>query len=119
MLFLIDENIPRSLGLVFKRGNSDVEFVYDSQKLRGKSDEVILNYAHERGFIIVTRDLQFANPYFYPSRLAGLVIIRFPNEISVPALCDEVERLTADLKEVDYRNLLIIEPGLLRSRKLL
>lgn len=119
MNFLLDENTPRSLGSVFEKRGFLVEFVRDIDSLRGKSDDVIFNHGVENNAIIVTRDIDFANPLrFGLHRLPGLIILRFPNEISVEGLCREVARLTSEFQEEDFHNLIIIEPGFVRIRDL-
>ncbi|TSC77517.1 MAG: hypothetical protein G01um101424_364 [Parcubacteria group bacterium Gr01-1014_24] len=117
MLFLIDENLPFSVGAIFIERGFAVECVGDIKELRGKSDEIIFDYARGKQAIIVTRDLQFANPTrFALNKLLGVMVLRFPNEISITMLCKETERLTRDLKEEDFRQLLVIEPGSIRMR---
>lgn len=119
MLFLIDENLPGSIGDIFRRRGFRIELVSDSSVLRGKPDEAIFDYAVKHEAVIVTRDLRFADPTRFALRdIAGLVILRFPTQITINVLCDEVERLTQDLSSDDFRRLLVIEPGSLRSREL-
>lgn len=119
MTFLIDENLPASLGEVFTALGGGVECVYDNPALRGKPDEAIFEYAVTKEVIPVTRDLGFANPIRFPlSKLRGLVLIRFPNEISTSALFKEIARLAQGLPLADFHNLIVIEPGSIRKRKL-
>lgn len=47
-----------------------------------------------------------------------MVVIRFPNEVSIPKLVQEVKRLISDLEENDFLNLIVLEPGSVRKRKL-
>lgn len=69
MLFLIDENLPRTLGDVFQEKGFKVEIVQDNPELRGEPDEVIFDYAARRQAIIVTRDLGVykSQPIFFES----------------------------------------------------
>lgn len=119
MKFLIDENLPASLAQLFVELGGEVEFVYDIPALRGEPDEAIFEHAVAKGTTIVTRDLGFANPTrFLLSKLAGLVIIRFPNEISTMVMSQEIYRLVQGLSPSDFHNLIVIEPGSIRKRKL-
>lgn len=45
MKFLIDENLPPSIGEVFAQKGYEVETVVDNPALRGEPDEVIFDYA--------------------------------------------------------------------------
>lgn len=119
MLFLIDENLPVSLGGIFEKRGYSVEHVRQLKQLRGKSDEAVFNYAAGKKAIIVSRDLGFTNPVrFDLGRIGGIVVLRFPNEISMRTIRSEVERLTDGFTEQDYRRLIVVEPGSVRSRGL-
>ena len=119
MHFLIDENLPRSIGVVFTQLGFVAEHVRDTKQLHGQPDEVIFEYATENKLVIVTRDLNFANPIrFNLSKLPGIVLLRFPNDISIERMCTEVLALGHSLKEKDWNNIVILEPGSLRIRKI-
>lgn len=119
MYFLIDENLPESVGQIFAKQGAEVEYVGGLSELRGKPDEAIFEYAVKKGAIIITRDLGFTNPErFDVRRLKGIIILRFPNEISIATLCDEVERMTRDFKDADFYYLIVLEPGSMRKREL-
>ncbi len=97
MLFLIDENTTTSIGLLFEKKGFEVEYVSNSKELRGQSDEVIFNYAVHKQAGIVARDLGFTNPLrFDLTKLFGVVVLRFPNEISMATFTGEVDRLLID-----------------------
>lgn len=119
MVFLIDENLPVSVGKIFKERGFAAECINDNKELRGKSDEVIFEYAITHKMIIVTRDLGFANPMrFALNKASGMIILRFPSVISIVKLCDEAKRLISSLTEKDFQQLIIIEPGIIRMRPL-
>ncbi len=95
------------------------ECVSDLEELRGQSDASIFEYAIKKKAIIVTKDLRFANPtQFKLGKVPGLVIIRFPNEISLVAFFKEFKRLVAFLEEKDFEQLVVVSPGLVRVRSL-
>lgn len=119
MLFLIDENLPETIGKVFTDRGFQVESVKSLPQLHGQPDEVIFNYAVEQQAIIVTRDLDFANPLRFDLRnLLGIIILRFPNEISMTKMIQEVKNLFIDFAETDFHALIIASPGSIRKRRL-
>ncbi|MBI2644165.1 MAG: DUF5615 family PIN-like protein [Candidatus Wildermuthbacteria bacterium] len=121
MIFLIDENITSSIRILFEEKGFEAECVKNIQELRGQPDEVVFDYAVAKQAVIVTKDLGFANPTRFPlTQLLGLVVLRFPNEVSVTTLYKEVERLIEGMEEQDFRKrIIVIEPGSVRSRPLL
>ena len=120
MRFLIDENLPTSLGQELLKLGVEVECVYDKPMLRGKSDEAIFDYLISNNLILLTCDVGFVNPLrFQLSKAAGLVLIRFPNEISTATLVKEISHFIQDLKSEDFsRNLIVMEPGSIRKRRI-
>lgn len=119
MRILIDEDLPRALEVVFFARGFEVQRVKNIPTLRGQPDEVIFDFAAHSQSIIVTGDLDFPNPQRFPiDTLPGMMLLRFPNEMPVDVICEEVTRLIADVAEKDFSNLLIIEPGHLRIRAL-
>ncbi len=119
MRVLIDENLPTSVGGMFRERGFAVTSVGEHAKLRGKPDEIIFEYAVQTQAIIVTRDLRFANPTRFPlHKLSGIVALRFPNDVSIAGLCNEARRLMREFREEDFRQLVVIEPGSVRMRPL-
>lgn len=119
MFFLIDENLPTSLAEIFMNRGYSVECVRNQKQLQGQPDEVVFNYAVEKDGIIVTRDLGFTNPLrFELSKLKGIIILRFPNDISIKILKIEVARLIEEFKDKDFQQLVVVEPGSVRIRKI-
>ncbi len=120
MRFLIDENLPLSLGSIFKQNRHEAEFVKNTKELRGKPDEVIFEYAATNGLMIVTRDLNIANPIrFKLEKVIGIVVLRFPNDVSIERIIQEIGNVMSQLTEEQWRQLVVIEPGSVRLRKLL
>lgn len=78
--------------------------MHDLKEFRGRPDEDIFAYAVEREAVVVTRDVRFANPLRFPlGKITGIIVLRFPNDVSIAALCGEMKRLIADLKEEDLK----------------
>ena len=119
MQFLIDENLPKLIGSVFEDFGFEISFVRNIENLRGQTDEVIFKYASLNKNIIVTRDVNFVNPFrFNLKELPGIILIRFPNEISVKGMCAEIMKLLKPFKKKHWHNIIILEPGSARLRKL-
>jgi len=119
MLFLVDENLPIFIATSLAANGHQIQHVIKVNELRGKPDEAIFDYARQNRAIIITRDIRFANPTRFPlHHLKGMVLIRFPNDISMKTLINQFEKMTKGFQDNDYENLLVIEPGGIRKRKL-
>ncbi len=115
--FLIDEDMPRSTAKLLREAGFESLDVRDIG-LRGAKDDVIYNRAQEENCIIITGDLGFANNLRYPlGSHPGILIARFPNEMSP----DKLNRILIDaIKSVQEDlpgNLTIIEPDKVRIRR--
>lgn len=76
MLFLIDENLPFSIGYSFQKKGHEIIHAGKIQELRGKSDEVLFDYAVKNRAIIITRDLDFSNPTTFDLiKISGMVVV--------------------------------------------
>jgi len=118
MKVLIDENLPVSMGACFV--NRGWEIVHAAEtELRSQPDEVLFDYAARHQALVTTRDVRFASLIRFPlDQLAGIVVVRFPQTVSIQNLVRECTRLLADLQEDDFRNLIVVEPGGVRMRPL-
>lgn len=117
MKFLIDADLPYSLKKIFKKHKHDVLDVRDSY-LSSATDENIFRYAKDNKYVIVTRDLGFAEMLTKKKGL-GLILIRLPFYFTVDKINKVVDEF---LKVVDIKNLVntitVIELGRYRIRKL-
>jgi len=118
MRFLIDEDMHRSIAIVLQELGHDV---LDSRDvgLRGKSDQAIFKYAQEHQAVILTADLDFGDTVEFPlGGHYGIVLIRFPNEMSTTKINEQVRENFASLKDQEVPgNLIVISPGKVRIRK--
>ena len=97
----------------------EVEHVRRLDQLRGQPDEILFQYAVSKKSIIVTRDLNFANIVrFELYKLPGIVVLRFPNDIPLKVMCQEIKRLASGFKEDNWHNIVILTPGSARLRRL-
>jgi predicted nuclease of predicted toxin-antitoxin system len=110
--------LPRSLARRLRAAGFDVAEVRDVG-LRGQSDETVFIYAQANRFVLLTADVGLGTLLRFPLRThPGIVVVRFPNEISHEAMNDAI--LTA-LENTDHQemvgHILIIEPRRVRLRR--
>ena len=116
--FLVDEDLPRSLSRSLTLAGFRAEDGRDVG-LRGAPDDEVMRYAISHDLTLLSADLGFANVLRFPlGSHAGIVIARFPHELStatlVEAILTALQRLSDD--EIGG-NLVIIEPSRIRLRR--
>lgn len=118
MIFVIDEDLPRSTAKILRANGFEVLDIRD-HGLRGQADEAILFFAMKKKAILLTGDLGFGNQLRYPvGSHEGIVIAHFPNELSTSELNAQILGALSVLSEGDLKmSLTILEPGKIRSRK--
>jgi predicted nuclease of predicted toxin-antitoxin system len=80
--FLVDESLPRAVTHALRSAGHDTEDARDVG-LRGQSDLVVQQTAASGLRILVTGDLDFANPLrFPPGSHPGIVVLRVPTDLS-------------------------------------
>jgi len=86
---------------------------------RGRADADIFEYALEAGLALVTSDVGFGSAVWLTQREhLGVIIVRFPNEMSTPAINEAVVRTVAGLSDDTLAgNVVIVEPGRFRLRR--
>jgi len=114
---VIDEDLHRSLKLVLEALGFTVFDVCD-HGLRGCPDSEIFSFAKQKKAVLFTADLGFANILqFPPGTHPGIVVLRFPNELSTQLINQRVFQLLSQLNEENYRqNTVIVTPSQLRIR---
>lgn len=115
---VIDEDLPRSLKNTLSLLGFLVMDIRD-HNLRGASDDTVFLFAQTHKAILFSGDLGFANTLRFPlGTHAGIVILRFPNELSVKRMNEEVYTLLHKVKPTDFlKNLVIVSPGKIRVKK--
>ena len=116
---VIDEDMPRSTGRILQQHGYNVMDIRD-YGLRGAKDEEIYQFAQREQAVLLTGDRSFGNILRFPlGKHFGIVIVHFPNEMPTTEINRQlIERLEA-LSEDDFKgNLIIIEPGKIRIRRL-
>ncbi len=116
MKFLIDADSPHSLIEIFKKYDHDA--VHVRNILGSATDDEIFEHADKNHYIIVTRDLGFADD-FIKKKGFGLLLIRLPYYFTVDKINGVLEEF---LKEVDVKELVnsitVLELGRYRTKKL-
>lgn len=116
--FLVDEDLPRSLTRDLRSAGFDIADVRDVG-LRGRPDEEVLEYAVREDRAVITADVGFGNILRFPlGEHAGIVVVRFPNEVSIRDLTTELLVAITWLGDDDVAgNVVTIMPGRIRVRR--
>ncbi len=110
----LDENLDvRLADLLMARGHETATVV--SQALTGWDDDAIYAVCRDEGRVLVTLDLDFANPFrFPPEGTEGMVVLR-PARPTVPQVAALLRRALPLLEGQDLRGRLwIVEPSRVR-----
>lgn len=115
---VIDEDLHRSLAIPLSTLGFKVFDIRD-HGLRTKPDEEIFKFAQKKKAVLFSGDLGFSNTnVFSLGRHYGIVVLRFPNELSTEVINEEVKRLLKRASAEDYKgNLIILSPGKIRIKR--
>src|SRR5580704_14206068 len=116
--FLVDEDLPRALAPALRQAGLDARDVRE-EGLRGQPDANIFSFAVERGFVIVTADVEFGNELVYPPHSHhGVNLVRIPETLPGPTI---VQMTVTPIVMVSIEDLsgaiIVVEPGRVRSRR--
>lgn len=116
--FVIDEDIPRSTGIILKENGYDVLDIRD-HGLRGENDEKIYKFAQENEAVVLTGDRGFGNIQRFPlGKHNGIVVAHFPNEMSTLVINQKLLVGLRCINEEDYKgNVIIIDSLKIRIRR--
>lgn len=114
MKFIIDANLPHSLGELLALDNHDV--IYAQEILPSPaSDNTIYNLACTEERIILTRDLDFSNIIAFDAKKTGGIIVLRTFLLAIPEICAVVKNLMGTLTEEEITgHLIILEPSRFR-----
>ncbi len=117
MKFLIDADLPYSLKEIFIGRNYEASHVRDVG-LFSATDEEIFDYASKNNFIIVTRDLGFAD-IVLERKTASLVIARLPNHFTREKIKKTFDDFLKAVDAKDFSNsIIVVEVERYRTRKI-
>ncbi len=117
MKIKLDENFSVQLVDMIEKDGHEVETVY-SENLSGKHDEVIYQKCISEKRILFTLDLDFANPFVYPSvKTEGIIVFR-PHRLELPILSSMLQNTLDFLRGQSVKGKLwIVEPAKIREYK--
>lgn len=113
MRFLIDEDLPRSVGDLLRRYGHEAVDVRDIG-LRGAKDSQIAFYAQNKSLCIVTGDFDFSDIRNYPPKeYAGIVVLSIPKDATAPFILNLLEAFLQQNELIPKLpgRLAIVEPG--------
>ena len=118
LVFLVDEDLPRSLAPALVAAGFQATDVRD-EGLRGRPDDEVFDFAIKNDRTLISADMGFANIFRYAlGSHSGIVVSRFPNEVSTATLNAAIVAAMKDLDESDIRgSLVIVEPDRIRLRR--
>lgn len=117
MRFKIDENLPAEYASLLRDAGWEADTV-GGEGLSGAGDEAVARRSREEGRILITLDLDFANPLTYPPAVTPGVIVLRPNRQDKLTLFGLLRRLIGVLKERSpAQQLWIVEPDRIRLRQ--
>lgn len=116
MNFFLDANLPVSSKEIF----DEVGTAWHARdvNLASATDEEILLFAIKKKTILVTRDLEFGNPYLYPKDShCGLIILRVPFRFTAAQINKVFKEFLSSIEIQHLKNAItIVEPGKIRIR---
>lgn len=119
MRFLVDEDLPRSIGNLLRQYGHEAIDVRDID-LRGARDTEVAAYAQNQGLCLVTGDYGFSDVRNYPpGEYFGLVILHIPGKATASLIRNLLEGLLRQSKLISQLpgRLAIVEFGRVRIRK--
>jgi len=118
MKFFLDANLPYSAKKVFE-AYGEVSHTRD-EGLGTASDREIFDFVVQEKMVLVTKDLDFGNPFLFPrGSLEGLVILRVPFYFIVEQINSVLEDfLSSTSQEEILHSIIVIGPGVKRTKKI-
>ena len=115
MKLKLDENLGQSVATALAGRGLDVATVPE-QQLAGVTDNQIFEVCGREERVLVTLDLDFANPFrFDPTGGPGIAVLRVRTRPGLPELIDTALTLAEHLKRSSIAGRLwIVEPGRVR-----
>ncbi|MBI2652828.1 DUF5615 family PIN-like protein [Candidatus Woesearchaeota archaeon] len=116
MKFLIDADSPYSLIAIFNKYGHKA--VHVRVALGAATDEEIYDYAQKNDYVIVTRDLGFAET-FLKNKGLGLILMRLPYYFTVDKINKVFDEFLNEINVKEMVNsIVVVELGRYRTKKL-
>lgn len=119
MRFLIDEDLPESIGRLLQNYGYDSIHIRDIG-LKGSKDSQIASFTKTNNLCLVTGDFDFSNIRNYPPSLyPGIIVLSLPRDATADYILNLFENfLKQNLLISDLQGkLIIVEPGRVRIRR--
>jgi len=119
MKFLIDEDLPRSVGNLLQRHGHEAVDIRDTI-LRGANDAEVAEYAHKHKLCLLSGDVGFADIRNYPpGKYWGIIVLRLPARATSSIILSLLSNflLQADIVNDIRGKLAILEFGRVRIRR--
>ena len=119
MRFLVDEDLPRSIGNLLRQYGYEAVDVRDVG-LQGAKDAEVAAYAQNQGLCLVTGDYGSSDVRNYPpSEYSRLVVLHIPGKATASLILNLVEGLLKQDKLISQLpgRLAIVEFGRVRMRR--
>ena len=95
MRFKLDENLGAAAAHTFRSAGHDVSTIVE-QEMSGATDPMVYAICVAEQRVLVTCDLDFANPFvFDPRPTAGIVVFRLPHPHGPADITDAINRFLA------------------------
>jgi predicted nuclease of predicted toxin-antitoxin system len=118
-IFLIDENLPRSLAPALHAAGFEAQDVRDLG-LRGRPDPEVLSLALAQSFVLITADLGFGSLLRGIPSFPGLVLARLPDEWPTDRVNEVIRMAVETIKGTDLTGtLVLLEPSRLRLHRMI
>jgi predicted nuclease of predicted toxin-antitoxin system len=118
VIFLIDEDLPRSTAKLLRSVGYDALDVRDIG-LRGAKDSEIFAYASKVNATIATADVGFASMIYLSSQAhTGIILLRLPIDIPITKLNEILLKAIASLSDEDLdRHIIVVDQQKIRIRR--
>ena len=117
--YLVDEALPRDLAAALRNAGISAT---DAREvgLRSRPDDEILAFACSKRAAVLTADVEFGNPLrFPPENHFGVVLARFPPEVTVATMVQGIVEGIQSLNDEDLTgSVVVLDPGRVRIRRL-
>lgn len=116
--YLVDEDLPRSLAQQLRAAGFEALDLRDVG-LRGSPDEAVVAFAVGQVRTVITADVGIGNVLRFPlGSHAGIVVVRFPNDVRIGDLNAAIVTAVRMLNDIDLSGAVVsLSPARIRVRR--